>query len=387
MSDGDTPLKSIISFTQDLVRTPSQAYTDDPQEILGVISNWAKDRRLDFHSLRDAAGKTVGGYLHCVSSNPGPSICLDACVDTCPFGAPETWNNPPASGLIEGDYLHGRGAADSKIAVSLFCHLFDLISRIGLNSGQLYVLLDADEHTGNFGGVKAFLKEKPRLDAVFIGYPGDQEIMIGARGFLRAKATVYGQAAHSGSRKPAIDDALLKMTELVQKIYSTPLPIESDSRFANPKVTITAVHGGEGFSQIADKADINIDMRITPNFNCTNAAKWLQDIIDGFNAKHPDRAHSTLSFTESWPAYALEETNEAVCALQEGAQSELGRAIPLRVSGPSNIGNYLAAHDIPALCGFGVDYKNLHGANETVRISSIEPVYKAYHGTIRKLCP
>src|ERR1035437_10334595 len=231
MSDNNVPLKSILDFARDLVRTPSRAYEDDPKDVLGLVSQWAKSRELEFNDLTDAAGKLAGGYFHYMSGKPGPSICLDVCVDTCEFGAEETWQDSATSGKIDGDPLHGRGAADSKAAVSMFCHIFEAISRIGLDSGQLYVLLDADEHTGNFGGVKAFLEKVKKIDTVFIGYPGDKEVVIGARGFLRAKATVYGQAAHSGSSAIAADNALVKMAKLIGVISSAQLPPEAAPRF------------------------------------------------------------------------------------------------------------------------------------------------------------
>ena len=388
MSEADVPLKGIIDLAEELVRTPSRS-EDDPADVLGVISRWAKSRKLVFHDLDDGKGKTVGGFFHLESGRPGPSICLDACVDTCPFGATETWKHHPASGTIEGDTLYGRGASDSKVAVAMFCHIFEVISKNGLDSGQLYVLLDADEHSGGFGGVKAFLKTKPKLDAVFIGYPGNEDIKIGARGFLRARATVYGQAAHAGSSKPALDNAVVKMAQLISMISSTELPAEKDPLFTfGPKVTVTAINGGKDFSQVPDKVELNIDMRLTPSFNRANAEKWLQDIIRKFDAMNPTLAQSTLSFLESWLLlYALDAKNPAAAALQANAERELGRPVPLKVCGPSNIGNYLSEAGIPALCGFGVDYQNLHGANESIRLSSIEPVYNAYSQTIKDLCP
>ena len=65
--------------------------------------------------------------------------------------------------------------------------------------GAVHVLFDADEHTGRFGGVRAYLAAIPRLpDAVSLGYPGNDCIVVGSRGFLRAKLHFSGRAAHSG---------------------------------------------------------------------------------------------------------------------------------------------------------------------------------------------
>ena len=37
---------------------------------------------------------------------------------------------------------------------------------------------------------------------------------------------------------------------------------------------------------------------------------------------------------------------------------------------PSSIGNYLAGRGIPAIAGFGVNYKGLHGTDEWIRLSA-----------------
>ncbi len=56
-----------------------------------------------------------------------------------------------------------------------------------------------------------------------------------------------------------------------------------------------------------------------------------------------------------------------------------------KVAGPSNIGNYFAGLGIPATAGFGVDYKNLHGTNERIRLDSIPAVQTAYHQALLAL--
>lgn len=388
MSNKATPLKDILDLTQELVRTPSRSLEDDPQSIMDVITNWADQNSLTFHKLQDESGKSLGGYFHYSSGKPGLSICFNACIDTCQFGDPETWDDAPTSAKIEGDYMYGRGVADSKIAVSLFCHIFKNITENDLKSGDFYVLLDADEHTGNFGGIKHFLKDHKKIDAAFIGYPGNKEIMIGARGFLRAEIKVPGIAAHSGSSSPAKDNALVKTAQLIDMISSTPLPAENNPEFPfGPKVTVTAIDGGQGYSQIPDKITVNLDMRLTPDFDKNAADMWLRDIIKNFENANDQNKGINISYAESWPSYALDKDHVAVKALHENAERELNHLVTLRICGPSNIGNYLADKNIPALCGFGVEAQNIHAPNENIRISSIEAAYNSYYKTAKTLCP
>src|SRR5258708_7183124 len=67
--------------------------------------------------------------------------------------------------------------------------------------GSVALVFDVDEHTGMFGGAKAFFGNDPgpRPDGVMIGYPGPDHVVTGGRGVLRARLDVHGVAGHSGS--------------------------------------------------------------------------------------------------------------------------------------------------------------------------------------------
>jgi hypothetical protein len=48
------------------------------------------------------------------------------------------------------------------------------------------------------------------------------------------------------------------------------------------------------------------------------------------------------------------------------------------VCGPLNAGNYLAAHQIPATCGFDVTYEHLHAPNERIKLDTVQMTHQAY---------
>jgi succinyl-diaminopimelate desuccinylase len=57
----------------------------------------------------------------------------------------------------------------------------------------------------------------------------------------------------------------------------------------------------------------------------------------------------------------------------------------LKIAGPSNIGNFLAAKGIPATAGFGVRYRGLHAADESVELASIPQVAATYALAVSRL--
>lgn len=375
----------IVNLASSLVQIPSRGDQDSVSKIINFISNWMSNHGLLVNNLYDKKGEMVGVYSVLNSSVQGPILCLNACLDTAPFGDESRWKFPPISGKINKGRLYGRGAADSKIAVSLFANLaIELIEANKIKRGKLYILFDGDEHTGNFGGIKSFLGTVPEPpDAVVVGYPGNYGIVVGARGFLRAKVYTFGITAHSGSKSNKGFNAIIKMANLIRAIYERPLPEENDSDFSfGPKVSVTKIAGGEGFSQIPDMCSCNIDFRLTPNINAKNAIDWLESIFNYIDKEYPSPRATQIETMETWPAYRLPDSHPIVTAFIKAAEKAFLRKLPPVVCGPSNIGNFLTSKGIPTICGFGVTYKNIHASGEYIEIDSIPPVYKTYNDAI-----
>jgi succinyl-diaminopimelate desuccinylase len=88
------------------------------------------------------------------------------------------------------------------------------------------LLFDLDEHTGAFTGIKRYLETVPdRLPAgAFIGYPGNDRIVIGGRGFTRARVRVHGVAAHSGSHSQQGVNAIARAAPVIAALSECALP-------------------------------------------------------------------------------------------------------------------------------------------------------------------
>jgi succinyl-diaminopimelate desuccinylase len=374
-------LDSITTLASELVRRPSRGGIDLPEPVLREAGRWLAAGGLEPRYLTDAAGATVGLYVRHMGAEPGPILCLDACIDTAPFGDEARWSRPPTSGHIDGERLWGRGAADSKTGAAILAHVMrDLVREGAIRRGGIDLLFDADEHTGRFGGVRAYLaalKRKP--DAAVLGYPGNDELIRGSRGFHRVRLHVAGRAGHSGATDDEAINAIGRLARLVAALEEAPLPVEPPGPFAfGPRMTVTEIEGGEGFSQVPDRARCSLDVRLTPGFDARAAERWLEALVDP--------ATTRIEVVESWPAYIVAESEPLVTAFQAAGAGAFQRAIPLAVCGPSNIGNLFASHAIPTICGLGVTAANVHGTDECAVLSSIPAVYRGYlEGTRRFL--
>jgi succinyl-diaminopimelate desuccinylase len=381
---------SVVALLQDLVRIPSRGGIDDYRPVLELIGAWLGDRGLPVRQLHDPGGQVVGIACDITGASPGPHYVLDACADTAPFGDESAWRYPPTSAVIEDGWLHGRGSADSKAAIAVFAHLAArLHHQTERLHGTLTVLFDADEHTGNFGGAKAYVTgaDRPHVDGVMIGYPGADQLVIGGRGFLRARITCHGTAGHTGSADadPA-RNAVVRSAHLITALtaHTQPGPLDPELGLS-PRLTVTAVHGGQGYSITPDRCDIDVDIRLTTSYTRENAQDLIENTVTTFDAQYPTGSPSSIVFHDSWPAYRLADVSPVRAALADAAGHYLTPLPRARVAGPSNIGNYLAGLGIDATAGLGVAHHGLHATDERIDLASIPPIQATYHHAVLTL--
>ena len=373
---------SVVNLTRELVRIPSRAGTDPYRPVLECMSAWLAGHGLTPRLLSAPGGETVAMVCEINGSQPGPRYVLDACLDTAPFGDEAAWTYPPVSGEIDDGWLHGRGACDSKAGAAIFAHVaarHQLIS--DQLAGSLVLLFDVDEHTGHFGGARAYFEgpgAPERVDGVMIGYPGLDHVVTGGRGVLRARLHVHGVASHSGGRT-ITPNAITKAASLASALASAELPDSTGPDFPlPPRLTVSEITGGSGYSAVPDLCTLNVDVRLTPALDATAAEALLRSLADAVDAAWPGTQPTRMELTTCWPPYQLGDDSRLATALLAAAR-QAGLSPAAKIAGPSNIGNYLAGLGIPATAGFGVDYKGLHGTNERIRLDSIPPVQAAYH--------
>ena len=381
---------SVVELARDLVRIPSRGGIDSYDPVLECMASWLDAHGLECRRVEGVGRTTVALACEVTGSGPGPRYVLDACLDTAPFGDEQAWKYPPVSGEISGGWLHGRGSSDSKVGAAIFAHVLSrLRAQAGRWAGNVVLLLDVDEHTGGFGGAKAFFEDPaaPRADGVMIGYPGPDHVVTGGRGVLRARLHVHGIAGHSGSGSSVTPSAVAKAAAVVTRLHDAELPGPPGPGFPLPaRLTVTAISGGEGYSAVPDLCVANVDVRLTPALDAQAALDIIRHAASCTDESWPGTQPTYVEVTTSWPPYALPGDAPLRLALLSAAR-DAGITARAKIAGPSNIGNYLAGLGIPATAGFGVAYEGLHGTDERIRIDSIPPVQEAYHRALLTLLP
>jgi succinyl-diaminopimelate desuccinylase len=50
---------------------------------------------------------------------------------------------------------------------------------------------------------------------------------------------------------------------------------------------VTGIAGGESFSTVPDRCDLDVDVRLTPDFDAAAARDLLRATVDDIDAAHP----------------------------------------------------------------------------------------------------
>lgn len=379
----EVPTSSIIALLGDLVRIPSRGGIDAYDDVLEAIASWLASKRLPHEFVVDPGRGRLGLWGRIEGQASGPCYLLNATVDTAPFGDESAWLHPPLSAAQAEGWLYGRGSGDSKAGVAIFCHVLDALSNDAKRwRGSLAYVFDAAEHTGEFAGIRRFMEahgRQMRIAGAMVGYPNNHRIATGGRGFTRATIRVHGEAAHTGSASRHGINAVLRAAKLIEALHEEPLPEPDKMGFPlPPKISVTAVAGGNGYSAVPDLCTVKVDVRTTPAFPDDAARALVTRVAGMVDDDAPNVPATEVQWIPGWPAYQLDRGLPIVKALQESARVVLGREVGAEVVGPSSVANYLYAQGVPATNGFGVTCENIHAPNERIALDSIDPVFEVY---------
>ncbi len=185
-----------------------------------------------------------------------PTLLLTAHIDT----VTPTWSWQAS---IDAGTIGGLGAADCKGSVVAFA-LGMMLARergVDLQTAPIALGVCVDEELLGRGSIVMATALRPRL--VIAGEPTRLEIGVAEAGFVDARLSVHGRAAH-GSFPERGDNAIEKAARLMLAVHEEPFAsVEHPLLGRNHPGTLWVEGGGE-LHVVPDLARLRIEIRVVP---------------------------------------------------------------------------------------------------------------------------
>ena len=211
-----SPSTPVVELCRELVRIPS--YSGQEKELAAFVAR--RMEALNFLVETDHFGDVLGIRR---GQRPGPTLLLDAHLDTVPVTDPSTWKHDPFGAELVQDRLWGRGSADTKGSLAtMICAAATLEDF----AGTIIVSASVCEENMTTKALDHILENHP-VDAVLVGEPTSLKLGVAQKGRAGVFVEASGRSAHT-SRPELGDNAVYKMMEAISRIRALALPFDPE---------------------------------------------------------------------------------------------------------------------------------------------------------------
>jgi len=343
------PASDLLALTAALVAVPSVSLAEE------ALAGGVETR------LRGVAGLDVERVgLNVVARTHlgrGRRIVMAGHLDTVPA-------NGNAVPRLDGDVLHGLGAADMKSGVAVLLRLAEEVAA-DARFDCTFVFYEAEEIADEYNGLRKLFAERPDLvagDFAILLEPTDLWLEAGCQGSIRLEATFRGRRAHT-ARPWQGDNAVYRAAPVLQRLAGyQPEAIEVDGLLFRQALSVVDIHGGVAGNVVPDRCTVVVNRRYAPALTLEQAEAEVRSLLDGADeialtsvsqAAHPNLNHPLVA--------------EFAGLLDLPVRCKLGWTDVARFS----------AHGVPAI-NFGPgDPEVSHTAGEHVTRASVEGCFAA----------
>jgi succinyl-diaminopimelate desuccinylase len=276
-----------IPFLQELLRIDSTNPPGNEHKIAQVLANrW---ERIGLPGKITRIGENRSNFEVRLKGKGDKTLFFCGHMDTVSPGA-KPWDYSPFEGILVEDRLYGRGASDMKSGLSAMMLAMEELYLSGVTlPGDLVFLATAGEEVDSCGAMYFFENMgMNHVDAIVIGEPTNEKVVIGHKGALWLEIVTYGKTAHGSMPEQGINaiDHMSNVIELIQRYklnwHIAKPPLGSGS------MAVTEIGGGIQTNVIPDQCYIRVDIRSVPPQSHDLLFQQLQYELSELRKKIPD---------------------------------------------------------------------------------------------------
>lgn len=306
-------------------------------------------------------------------SGGGPTVILNAHMDTVGAGEREAWRYPPFQATREGNRLYGRGTCDMKgslaVGMAILKTLHDAGARL---PGTLMLQAPMGEEMDE-PGTRTLLQEGYTGDFAIVLEPTDLRVGPASRGVSWHTVTLTGPSVHCGLAAADAPDVMAAFTRVAAALrgYHERIGAQTHPLSPSPGCRITQVEAGEAHNSLAGRCTFTVDRRMLPGETWQQVAAELEAIVAGATEGMVDIDHD-LAFVEWNEPVQAPLDSPLIAVLQENVAAVAGRSTDLwPVPYGCDVRNFIYDAGIPAV-NFGAgDYRVCHQPNEFVPVDDL----------------
>ena len=275
------PSSPVVSLCQSLVRISSPSGQEG--ELARFVA--AHLQELGMNVEVDAYGSVLG-IRH--GEKPGPTLILDAHLDTVAITNREQWQHHPTGGEIADGRLWGRGSCDTKGSLAAMICAAASVPASDF-TGTLIVSASICEEDMTTAAVNAIL-DQHRADFVVVGEPTSLLLGVAQKGRAGLIVEARGRSAHT-SRPELGDNAIYKMIEAISRIRALPLP--SDPQLGNGVCEVIEIDAEPkpSIGTVPHRCTARLALRLLPGESRQMVLDRIGNALDGMQGV-------SLTFTE-----------------------------------------------------------------------------------------
>ncbi len=258
-------MTDLLALTAELVDIPSVSWNEqaigDRIEAELRAAPWLEVTRLgDNVVARTALGRST-------------RVILAGHTDTVP-------PNGNAGATVEGDRLHGVGAADMKSGLAVMLELARTVDEPGVD--VTYVFYAREEVASEHSGLREIEAARPDLleaDVALLGEPTAGAVEAGCQGTMRLRIVLRGERAHT-ARPWMGRNAIHRLAGLLStfELYDERRPVLDGCEYREALQAVR-VEGGVAGNVVPDEVEVVVNHRFAPDRSPAEAEAHVREVV------------------------------------------------------------------------------------------------------------